>query len=118
STSARRSERLRSVDRWRTDCVDGKTRAARSREISGDQGGVRGTLSQERARICFHGMVARSPARRWFEFGERLDCGGRRLACTKMPTRDEIFDDANGDLAIGELESAVVKYQRCVDVDP
>ena len=35
-----------------------------------------------------------------------------------MPTRDEIFDDANGDLAIGELESAVGKYQRCVDLDP
>ena len=33
-------------------------------------------------------------------------------------TRDEIFDDANGDLAIGELDSAVAKYQRCVDVDP
>jgi Flp pilus assembly protein TadD len=32
--------------------------------------------------------------------------------------RDEIFDDANGDLAIGELESAVEKYQRCVQVDP
>ena len=36
----------------------------------------------------------------------------------EMATRDEIFDDANGDLAIGDLESAVVKYQRCVDVDP
>ena len=36
----------------------------------------------------------------------------------KMSTRDEIFDDANGDLAIGELESAVAKYQRCVDLDP
>ncbi len=35
-----------------------------------------------------------------------------------MQTRDEIFDDANGDLAIGELESAVAKYQRCVDLDP
>ncbi len=35
-----------------------------------------------------------------------------------MATRDEIFDDANGDLAIGELESAVAKYQRCVDLDP
>jgi tetratricopeptide (TPR) repeat protein len=33
-------------------------------------------------------------------------------------TRDEIFDDANGDLAVGELEDAVAKYQRCVDVDP
>jgi predicted Zn-dependent protease len=35
-----------------------------------------------------------------------------------MPTRDEIFDDANGDLAVGDLESAVKKYQSCVDVDP
>jgi predicted Zn-dependent protease len=33
-------------------------------------------------------------------------------------TRDEIFDDANGDLAIGELEGAVGKYRRCVDLDP
>ena len=32
-------------------------------------------------------------------------------------TRDEIFDDANGDLAIGELESAVEKYRRCVEMD-
>ena len=35
-----------------------------------------------------------------------------------METRDEIFDDANGDLAIGELESAVEKYRRCIEVDP
>jgi tetratricopeptide (TPR) repeat protein len=35
-----------------------------------------------------------------------------------METRDEIFDDANGDLAIGELESAVGKYRRCVTLDP
>ena len=35
-----------------------------------------------------------------------------------MPTRDEIFDDANGDLAVGDLEAAVEKYRRCVDVDP
>ena len=35
-----------------------------------------------------------------------------------MPTCDEIFDDANGDLAIGDLESAVEKYRRCVEVDP
>jgi tetratricopeptide (TPR) repeat protein len=35
-----------------------------------------------------------------------------------MPTRDEIFDDANGDLAIGELENAVGKYRRCVEIDP
>ena len=38
--------------------------------------------------------------------------------CFVMPTRDEIFDDANGDLAIGELEGAVAKYQRCVEADP
>ena len=35
-----------------------------------------------------------------------------------MATLDEIFDDANGDLAIGELESAVEKYRRCVELDP
>jgi len=31
--------------------------------------------------------------------------------------RDQLFDDANGDLAIGELESAVEKYRRCVEID-
>ena len=35
-----------------------------------------------------------------------------------METRDEIFDNANGDLAIGELESAVEKYRKCVEIDP
>jgi predicted Zn-dependent protease len=35
-----------------------------------------------------------------------------------METRDEIFDAANGDLAIGELESAIEKYRRCVELDP
>ena len=30
----------------------------------------------------------------------------------------EVFDDASGDLAIGDLEAALVKYQRCVDLDP
>jgi Flp pilus assembly protein TadD len=35
-----------------------------------------------------------------------------------METLDEIFDDANGKLAIGELESAVEKYRRCVELDP
>ena len=33
-------------------------------------------------------------------------------------TRDELFDDANGDLAIGELESAVEKYRASVELDP
>ena len=31
---------------------------------------------------------------------------------------EAIFDDANGDLAIGELESAAEKYRRCVETDP
>ena len=35
-----------------------------------------------------------------------------------METIEKIFDDANGDLAIGELESAVEKYRRCVELDP
>ena len=29
----------------------------------------------------------------------------------------DLFDDANGDLAVGELESAVEKYRRCVELD-
>ena len=35
-----------------------------------------------------------------------------------MESVEEIFDDANGDLAIGELESAVEKYRRSVELDP
>ena len=34
-----------------------------------------------------------------------------------MPRRDEIFDDANGDLAVGDLASAVEKYRQCVELD-
>lgn len=34
------------------------------------------------------------------------------------PERDDLFDDANGDLAIGDLESAIEKYRRCVAIDP
>ena len=33
-------------------------------------------------------------------------------AIARMATLDDIFDDANGDLAIGELESAVEKYRQ------
>ena len=35
-----------------------------------------------------------------------------------MKQRDDLFDDANGDLAIGELEGAVEKYRRCIELDP
>lgn len=34
------------------------------------------------------------------------------------PELDAIFDDANGDLALGELESAVEKYRRCTELAP
>jgi tetratricopeptide (TPR) repeat protein len=34
------------------------------------------------------------------------------------PEIEELFDDANGDLALGELEDAVVKYRRCIELDP
>ncbi len=32
--------------------------------------------------------------------------------------RDALFDDANGDFALGELEGALGKYARCVELDP
>jgi tetratricopeptide (TPR) repeat protein len=35
-----------------------------------------------------------------------------------MATPGEIFDDASGDLAIGDLDGALEKYQRCVQLDP
>jgi Flp pilus assembly protein TadD len=34
------------------------------------------------------------------------------------PELDALFDDANGDLALGELEPAVEKYRRCTELDP
>ncbi|MFC5049640.1 tetratricopeptide repeat protein [Rubritalea spongiae] len=30
----------------------------------------------------------------------------------------DLFDDANGDLAIGDFESAIVGYRKCVELDP
>ena len=35
-----------------------------------------------------------------------------------MSELEELFDDANGDLAIGELDAAVEKYRRCIALDP
>ncbi|HEY5894114.1 MAG TPA: tetratricopeptide repeat protein [Chthoniobacterales bacterium] len=31
---------------------------------------------------------------------------------------EEIFDDANSDLALGDLDAAVEKYRRCTELDP
>lgn len=31
--------------------------------------------------------------------------------------RDDLFDDANGHLAVGEIEDAVTGYRRCVELD-
>ncbi len=40
------------------------------------------------------------------------------FALVAQMTPEEIFDDANGDLAIGNLGSAVEKYRRCVQIAP
>jgi Flp pilus assembly protein TadD len=34
------------------------------------------------------------------------------------PEIESLFDDANGDLALGELDAAVDKYRRCTELDP
>lgn len=31
---------------------------------------------------------------------------------------ENLFDDANGHLAVGEIEEAIVLYRRCVALDP
>lgn len=35
-----------------------------------------------------------------------------------MENLDEIFDDASGDIALGELDAAAEKYRRCVEINP
>jgi len=37
---------------------------------------------------------------------------------TPADERDTLFDDANGHLALGELDEAVALYRRCVALDP
>ena len=34
------------------------------------------------------------------------------------PEVEDLFDDANGDLALGDLDAAVEKYRRCTELDP
>jgi tetratricopeptide (TPR) repeat protein len=35
-----------------------------------------------------------------------------------VPDCEQLFDDANGHLAVGELEEAVALYRACVALDP
>jgi len=32
--------------------------------------------------------------------------------------RDDLFDDASGDIAIGDIDAAIEKYRKCVELDP
>jgi len=32
--------------------------------------------------------------------------------------KETLFDDAIGDIAVGDLEAAIEKYRRCVELDP
>ena len=32
--------------------------------------------------------------------------------------KETLFDDATGDIAVGELGAAIEKYRRCVEIDP
>ena len=34
------------------------------------------------------------------------------------PEVEDLFDDANGDLALGDLDAAVEKYRRCTELAP
>jgi tetratricopeptide (TPR) repeat protein len=34
------------------------------------------------------------------------------------PQALEIFEEATGDIALGELDAAIVKYQECIRLDP
>ena len=34
------------------------------------------------------------------------------------PEAEELFDDANGDLALGELDAAVEKYRAALELNP
>lgn len=37
---------------------------------------------------------------------------------SENPQAIEIFDDATGDIALGDLEAAIAKYEECVRLDP
>jgi tetratricopeptide (TPR) repeat protein len=33
------------------------------------------------------------------------------------PEAEQLFDDASGDIAVGEMEAAIEKYRRCIAMD-
>jgi Flp pilus assembly protein TadD len=33
------------------------------------------------------------------------------------PTIEELFDDASGDIGVGDLDAAIAKYRRCIERD-
>lgn len=37
---------------------------------------------------------------------------------TQNAAATELFEDATGDIALGDLDAAVEKYRRCVELDP
>src|SRR5258708_21045176 len=68
-------------------------------------------------------MAARPPTRGRRPICERVGAvvavvsAANSLRQSMDQSFDEIFDDANGDLAVGDLDGAVEKYRRCVDLD-
>lgn len=44
--------------------------------------------------------------------------GFRRSIHPAMSALDDLFDEANGHLAVGELDEAVALYRRCVEMEP
>jgi predicted Zn-dependent protease len=40
------------------------------------------------------------------------------MAADPASARDDLFDEANGHLAVGEMDEAIVLYRRCVELDP
>ncbi|MEM6912129.1 MAG: tetratricopeptide repeat protein [Verrucomicrobiota bacterium] len=40
------------------------------------------------------------------------------MAENRLQKRDELFDDANGHLAMGDMDDAIVGYRQCVEIDP
>ena len=48
----------------------------------------------------------------------RLSTGFRSLAGVLDPAAEALYDDASGDLAIGDIAAAVAKYREATELDP